>query len=271
MRRSDLQRVAIEQVGFDAPLAKWSTLLESLDVFRPGTLFDEDVWEYVDGPGRNHLDWRALRSFEVCKPFRGALNGGSIAKFAKKLLLAMMDEHRVFRSDHRIGSKRTHQLFDTILLTLGYCVENSCNQVRDVKSYAAFIMMHSVSSANPSAPLRTRRTPISFYTLETRIADQTWARVTNHETGWPQIGFGKPLNESLFRAAQRRFIQNFYDGEMSWGDYRQGGSLDKFGLDDGQHYVAHCFSLIERYSEVAKLIQEIYLRIIHPTVLNLID
>lgn len=263
MNKKNLQDPEILQFGFDAPINEWTTQLNSFGLFQPNTVFESDTWKFSGSADRQRkeLDWRSFRSPTNRPLFSEVLGNDSFVDFAKKLLLAMMDEHRVLSVKLSIGPKKTNSLFDTVILTLGYCDARNCIEVSDVDDYARFLMMHSISTTSPSSPLRARRTPISFYSLKSRIADKAWASAASPATGWPQIGLVRPLNQKKYRNSQRQVIEEFYGGDLSWGDYRQGNSFDKLGLDDGQHFVAHCFYLIDRYAAIAKLIQDIHCRV----------
>ena len=247
--------------GYAASTNAWSRRLRAISAFEDDVSFPSDIWRYKSAGPRLQHDWSLLKPLDKQGSFLASHFGVSIVEYGKKLWISMAEERPVSRlTRSQARSSPPAENFSLIVISLWFCEINQCPTISssDIYDYVEFILWSSTKVSERGRPFSKRKAPLGYYSFRNRLIDARWARINVPELGWPEIGFTQRMNPSAVKKAHRTIVKDHYGDDLTWGDYKAGGSLDRLGLDNGQYYVAHCLQLVERYQRIALLFADLF-------------
>jgi hypothetical protein len=253
--------------GYLAPKEVWTQRLCALPGMEKDSQFEKTEWKYVGSRSNRTLSWNYLESLSSPGTFLGQQFGNEVVAFAKKLWISMVErvETRANRIQ-KVACRKYDDCFNFVLITLHFCEDIKKAEIgeKDLDELVEYFLMNGVAIGVNERPLNRRKSPLSYTTYKARMKGTDWVLIINGGSSeWPQLGFTRRLNKNAELNALRSFIEKSSGGSITWADYKQGGSLDMLGLDNGQWFVAHCMLLVETYSDAAKVISQLYASIPH--------
>ncbi|KAB0462987.1 hypothetical protein [Vibrio kanaloae] len=109
-----------------------------------------------------------------------------------------------------------------------------------------FQLMHSIS---PNGTLEARLTP-SSYASTTRIDIREW-QLTLRQLGLKDIGFTNAFSANVLKKTWKETFDTMFDGELTYADWKKGGTLNHLTLDYGRYYIEHCYTFFSQHISLA--------------------
>lgn len=144
--------------------------------------------------------------------------------------------------------------FDVLIKTLFYLAENNTDSVAkdDLDQYICFLMMHAIETRR----LVRRLTPVYFKKVMNYLASyREWPRILS-VYGLKGIAFEVVFSEKIIESAVKRAIAIESDGDLTYRDWKEGGSFNHLTLDYGRYYVEHCTSFFDQNIGLALAIKK---------------
>ncbi|WP_394243553.1 hypothetical protein [Vibrio astriarenae] len=124
----------------------------------------------------------------------------------------------------------------------------------DLSELFEYLVMHDVSAEG--APER-RLTPCSFAIIDKAIAIREWRR-TLAQLGLKSIGFTSAFSKHVQTKHWKVVIEHVSGGELSYADWKSGGSFNYLTLDYGRHYIEHCTTFFSQHIAMATALKLTY-------------
>ncbi|WP_286294915.1 hypothetical protein [Vibrio apostichopi] len=198
------------------------------------------------------VNFSALMHLEQDNPHWCAQIGMSPAWLARLLLL---EQCRGLR-----GSTSIHYAFSAITKWLFWLFERYHTgqhigreqsslviTQNDLQELFEYLVMHAMSEEG--VPER-RLTPCSFGIIDKGIAIRDWRR-TLAQLGLNSIGFTSAFSKNVQTKHWKEVIERASRGELSYADWKSGGSFNYLTLDYGRHYIEHCTTFFSQHIAMA--------------------
>lgn len=117
---------------------------------------------------------------------------------------------------------------------------------KELNQLFEYQLMHNISA---SGALERRLTPCSYSKI-TRIDIREW-RLTLHRLGLETIGFTSTFTTNVLKKCWKETINTMSDGELTYADWKQGGTLNRLTLDYGRYYIDHCYTFFSQHISLA--------------------
>ncbi|MCR9780337.1 hypothetical protein NB663_07290 [Vibrio parahaemolyticus] len=117
----------------------------------------------------------------------------------------------------------------------------------DLPELFGYLVMHTLSAEG--APER-RLTPCCFNLVEQYFAIRDWRR-TLAQLGLKSIGFTSAFSKNVQTKHWKEVIEHVSGGELSYADWKSGGSFNYLTLDYGRHYIEHCTTFFSQHISMA--------------------
>jgi len=152
-------------------------------------------------------------------------------------------------STHGLKSTTIYRAkFDSIAKTLIYLAERNIQYlgIKDLEDYISYLLMHNIDKGR----LTKRLTPLNFTTYAYGIDGGTWLK-TLKKYRLPLIGFSSNIIDSIGSKSLKNAIETLSAGDLTYRDWKEGGSFNHLTLDYGRYYVEHCDAYFHRNIGVA--------------------
>lgn len=139
--------------------------------------------------------------------------------------------------------------FDVLIKTIFYLAQNNthCITQDDLDHYIGFLMMHSIEATR----LIRRQMPVYFNQVMNHLAAfREWPRILNIY-GFSDLRFNDVFSEKTIELAVKRAITIESNGDLTYRDWKEGGSFNNLTLDYGRYYVEHCSSFFDQNIDFA--------------------
>ncbi len=110
-----------------------------------------------------------------------------------------------------------------------------------------YLIMHRLS--DEGAPERLL-TLCSYKTVVGYVSLRDWRRTLN-QLGIKSIGFTSTFSTNVQTKHWKGVIDAVTGGELSYADWKQGGSFNVLTLDYGRHYIEHCSTFFAQHISMA--------------------
>lgn len=142
-------------------------------------------------------------------------------------------------------------LFDSIVKTFFYMVENKTNVINNANmlEYLIYTLMHGVNNNG----IYQRLEPIGYSSFNRGITPSKWLSCIN-EHSLPKIGFVENLSNT-FTKELKNTIGIISAGDLTYRDWKDGGSFNHLTLDYGRYYVEHCDDFFQININIAIALQ----------------
>ena len=235
--------------------AYWTGELRSIAGFGSNNDFLARKWSVKFKHGTSYLKWDILDPLLEKDSFIATNLSIDIEDFAKKLLIRFCQHRKVYRStDLSLAPSATRPLFAGILATFSFCERQRCLLIdeQNLVDFMRFLLFHRFDYRLAHEPFHKVTEPKSFYSVQARFLADHWIRVCAPSEGWPQIAFTRPISLHSRHAAHRRALEESSNFDLTWGDYKKGGTFDNLGLDVGQFYIGYCIELVASHGSLAR-------------------
>ncbi|MCG9641534.1 hypothetical protein L1D22_16870 [Vibrio sp. Isolate34] len=113
----------------------------------------------------------------------------------------------------------------------------------DLLGLFEYLIMHNISEIG--TPVR-RLTPRSFEAINLR----EW-QLTLQQLGLKELGFTSFFSSNVLKKAWKETINTVSSGELTYADWKKGGTLNRLPLDYGRHYIEHCHTFFSQHIALA--------------------
>ena len=205
-------------------------------------LFDAMQWGFafcridfssVENLKKNHPNW--VKCIDI-----------DLVLFSKIMLLASFENNS--RRSRYVKSR-----FNSILKTLFYLAERDQKQINktDLGDYFSYFLMNSLHENIPTK----RLTPLSYksHSFSTEISD--WFQ-TIKKYQLPLIGFISAFSDGFILKNLKNSIEILSGGDLTYHDWKQGGSFNHLTLNYGCFYIEHCTMFFENHINLAIAIRQ---------------
>jgi hypothetical protein len=200
----------------------------------------EDMeWGFVDVK----VNFSVIDSLQFSCPFMGkdeSLNPVLLAKIMFLSCIEGVNSPRVIRG-----------LFDSIVKTFYFMVENETSVINsaNIHEYLFYIIMHGVNGNG----VYKRLEPIGYGLFNSGITPTSWQSIIK-EHSLPKIGFVGSLS-NVYKKELKSAIEILSAGDLTYRDWKEGGSFNHLTLDYGRYYVEHCDDFFHRNINIAIALQ----------------
>lgn len=139
-------------------------------------------------------------------------------------------------------------VFDSILKTIFYLTENRIQHINrtDIQEYISYLLMNNVTNGLPTK----RLTPVNSQSYCNGIRPEEWIK-TLKEYDLPMVGFANFISDQVIEKELKNAIETLSAGDLTYRDWKDGGSFNHLTLDYGRYYVEHCADFFKQNINVA--------------------
>jgi hypothetical protein len=213
-------------------------ILTSINSSKSNALEDIE-WEFVNVK----VNFSVVESLKASYPFLDKDENVNPVWLAKVLFLSAMEGLNADRSIRII--------FDSIVKTFFFMVDNNIHIIDKsrLQEYIIYGLMHGVDNNGVYARLE----PISYQLFMRGITPIKWHFFIK-EHSLPQVGFvGNFAN--VFIKELKSAIESLSAGDLTYRDWKEGGSFNYLTLDYGKYYVEHCDDFFQKNINIAIALQ----------------
>ncbi|WP_144392762.1 hypothetical protein [Pleionea sediminis] len=213
-----------------------NTQLQNILDQLPGknNLIHHDTWRFEAKPQGFTADFTSLSNISI--DFNTDSNSKAIAK-----------SFFLFMSAGKNGIVTLRNIFESIIKIFFYLHKNKINTINknDLKSYLEYILSHSMNNGVPVPKV----TPLSYHVSLTAMNTNEWNSVSKIH-GLPFL-FDQNFSNRMIHKRLKFIFESKYQGDLTFGDWKDGGSLNNLTLDYGKFYVEHCANIFDKHFSVA--------------------
>lgn len=138
--------------------------------------------------------------------------------------------------------------FHSIVKTIFFLANQNKFQISklDLPEYFSFLLMHNLHKGLPTK----RLTPITFQSFTRFISIRKWIQIKKFYQ-LPEIGFTTGYSDTTTNNALKDAIDTLSGGDLTFRDWKDGGSFNNLTLDYGKYYVEHCSNFFDEHIYVA--------------------
>lgn len=197
---------------------------------------DDIEWVFTDVK----IDFSIIKSLEKTYPFYDLKRIISPTWLAKILFLASID------GKHNATLIRA--TFDSIAKTFFYLAENRRQYItkKNLHEYVVYMLMNGVSNGRVS----NRLTPVCYKYYRLGIASSEWLNIIK-EYSLPKIGFSEFESIKTIEKELKNAIETLSAGNLTFRDWKDGGSFNLLTLEYGRYYVEHCVEFFNKNINIA--------------------
>jgi hypothetical protein len=216
-------------------------ILESMDATNRNKLNDQ-CWFFLNGLSVNFAIINALKTMHPkwCKAV-----DIDVTWLAKIIFLTSIQGCR--------GSTTIRYTFDSIVKTFYFLAERNKQFIRlsDLEDFFNFVLMHSIHNNQ----LSVRLAPLSYHNFSVGVDCREWLKIIK-TLNLPLIGFDTPFSNSTTTNALKNTIEIICAEDLTFRDWKEGGSFNHLTLDYGKYYVEHCMAIFDQHISLATALRK---------------
>lgn len=220
----------------------YADLQQKLDAYESGmgSSATSDVWQFYFDPFTFRVDFSFFDNLSTQSSEFLLSNDIEIKAFAKLMLLEVFSK-QLSRSTFKEG-------VDFLFMFLHFIVSDGCKSVsRDLLGqFIEHYLMHSFNSGRIVA----RLSPRNYYTASGCINRLVEINSLSGYYGLSKL-FDEDLNKNKIQTLLKSSIEVVSAGELSFGDWKKGGTFNHLTLDYGRYYVDYCIRFYKDNYEAA--------------------
>jgi hypothetical protein len=232
------------------------TLKSDVVVKSPDTMYDElnDVLQSLPGSGNDirHPIWRfeGTENTDVSFEFIIGLERKNKEWASKFPVNPCLIAKAMFL--HRVEGKQAISIFrktiNGIIKTFAYLELNDVIALskKDLNSYYEYVLMHDVTQEK----LSKRLEPLGYKYISDGVTPREWFQISR-KIGVGGVIISTVISSRVVEDTLKNVIKRVTDNELTYRDWKEGGSFNKLTLDYGRYYIEHCSNFFNKHVNLA--------------------
>jgi len=204
--------------------------------------FDSVIWKF-SGVEKTTFNFQFIRKLQKDNPNWSLRMKISPEHLAKVLFL--------YCNEGKLSIYR--KSINTILKTIFWLSEMNFLQVskKDLPNYFEYILMHDINNGR----IVKRLEPLGYKYISDGVSIRDWALALKRiHMSWTV--FPASLSARTIEQALKDVIPKITDGDLTYRDWKEGGTFNKLTLDYGRYYIEHCATFFNKHNALATALRK---------------